>query len=168
MSREQLKNRGEVRFVYAVAGMLLLGVVPSAAITAFHRFFASRALILPSLHVFMESLGVLAEFLLAFLLLFIRKRDRDLAPHIWVASGLLAMGILDGLHAAQAGGTPLAGLRSLSTLCGGFLFALVWLPARVSRSRAADALPLCTVVATTFVGVSAVAHPGLLPMLATP
>jgi PAS domain S-box-containing protein len=166
MNAEQDKPMGKTRFYYAIAGMLILGVaVPAAAVAVLHLLFSGRPLVNPSLHAFMESLGVIAAFLLAVLLLFIRRQDRDLAPHIWIACGLLAMGILDGLHATETSLGPFVGLRSASTLFSGILFSLVWLPERASRSRAADALPVITVAVSGFLGLFMVADPNLLPAM---
>jgi PAS domain S-box-containing protein len=166
MKAEHNKPTGKRRFFYGVAGMLILGVVvPTTVITVHHLLFSGRPLVNPSLHAFMESLGVLAAFLLAVLLLFIRKEDRDLAPHVWIACGLLAMGILDGLHATQTSLAPSVELSSASALFGGFLFVLVWLPERASWSRVADALPVVTVGVAGFFGLALVADPNLLPSM---
>lgn len=160
---------GTERFRHGVAGILILGVViPAAAITVLHLLFSERALVHTPLHAFMESLGVMAGFSLAVLLLFMRKHNRDLAHHIWIASGLFAMGILDSLHALQTEAAPFVGLRTLSTLVGGLLFSLVWLPARVSRSRVADALLFVMAVAAAVLGFFVIAEPHLLPAMAVP
>lgn len=169
MNPEQDQPMGKTRFHYAIAGMLVLGVaVPAVAISLLHLLFSDWPLINPSLHTLMESLGVIAAFLLAAILLFIRRQDRDCAPYVWVACGLLAMGILDGLHAAQSSLAPFVGLRCASSLLSGALFTLVWMPESASRSRAADSLPMITAAASGALGIFIATHPGLLPAMITP
>ncbi len=167
MNAEKNTPPGKSHFLYGIngiTGMLILGVViPIAAIVLLHLLLPAWKLVHAPLHAFMESLGILAAFSLALLLLFIRKENRDLTPHVWIASGLLAMGILDSLHAAQTLGAPFVGLRSASNLFAGILFSLVWLPPRASRSRAADLLPFVTVGVVACFGLFVIASPGVLP-----
>lgn len=152
------------RRTYGIAGMLILGIgIPAVVIAVLHFFFSGRPFVHPPLHAFMEALGVLAASSLAFLLIFLRKVDRDHALHIWIACGLLAMGILDGLHSIQPVGPSFVWLRCASTLFGGCLFSLVWLPQSVSRMRPVDALPLATAAVAVLFGLVIVARPDLLP-----
>lgn len=160
---------GIERFGHGIAGILVLGVViPAVAITVLHLLFSDQALVHAPFHVLMESLGVMAGFSLAVLLLFMRKHNRELAHHIWIVCGLFSMGILDGLHALQTEAAPFVGLRTLSTLVGGLLFSLVWLPTRVSWSRTADALPFVMAVTAAVMGFLVIADPHLLSAMVGP
>jgi len=148
--------------------MLILGVaIPAGAITVLHLAFSARPFIHPLIHTFMESLGVLAAFSLA-LLLFARQDDQDHAQLVWIACGLLTMGILDGIHSVQPVGVSFVGLNCASTLCGGLLFSFVWLPDRVSRLPAVRALSLGTATAAASLGLLIIAEPDLLPAMFGP
>lgn len=152
---------------FGIAGIILLGIfIPSAAIVFLRLFFPQWQLLNESLHVFMEALGVLAAFLLAALLLYQRRQNRDQDHHIWIICGLLAMGILDGFHALQTSDDAIIRLRCISTLAAGFLFALVWLPQRLTRTQIAEKLPIVTVAAAVALGLLTISFPGLLPVMA--
>ncbi|KAF0221708.1 MAG: multi-sensor signal transduction histidine [Geobacteraceae bacterium] len=154
------------RFKRGILGILLLGVVIPVGGTVFLRlFFRDWRLLHEPLHAFLEALGVQAAFLLAALLIFLRKQSRGMDHHIWIASGLLAIGMLDGLHAVQTVNTTFVWLRCASSLTGGFLFTLVWLPSRLSRSHATDLLPLVTVATVGGLGYLAIAFPDLFPVM---
>src|ERR1043166_8189254 len=81
-------------------GMFLLGsIIPAIGITMTHFLLPDWKMDHLLLHSAMEAFGSFAALSLAALLIFMRKHDMTLASHVWLACGLLAMGILDGLHA---------------------------------------------------------------------
>jgi signal transduction histidine kinase len=152
---------------FGLAGILLLGgFIPAAGIVLLHQFFPDWKLHHESLHTFIEAVGVLAAFLLAALLLFLRSQNRDQDHHIWIICGLLAMGALDCFHTLHASNDVFIGLRCISTLAAGFLFSLVWLPQRLTRTRMAEILPLVTLVAAASLGIISVAFPQIYPVMA--
>jgi PAS domain S-box-containing protein len=154
------------RFKRGILGILLLGIIiPVGGMVFLRLFFRDWHLIHEQLHAFLEAVGMQAAFLLAALLIFLRKQSRGMAHHIWIACGLLAMGILDGLHAMQTVNTSFVGLRCASSLTGGFLFTLVWLPSRPSRSHATDLLPLFTVTTAGGLGFLLIEFPDLFPVM---
>jgi len=167
MTADPRNTEENYRRTYGTVGMLILGVaIPACTITVLHLVSAGP-FVYPLIHTFMESLGVLAGFSLA-LLLFARQDGRDHAQLVWVACGLLVMGILDGIHSVQPVGATFVGLSCASTLFGGFLFSLVWLPERLARSRALVSLPFFTAAAAAVLGFFMVARPDLLPELFGP
>jgi PAS domain S-box-containing protein len=115
------------------------------------------------LHALLETLGLFAGLLLAGLLLLRRHYSAETGDHLWVAYGLLAMGIFDGWHAASMPGQAFVWLHSVAVFTGGGLFALVWLPR--GRKRWINQLPLAAWVAACSVVVGAVAYlwPASLP-----
>jgi len=149
-------------------GIFLLGIViPSAGIMVTHFLLPGRMWIQVPLHSAMVAFGSFAALSLAALLLFLRKHDRGSAEHVWISCGLLAMGILDGLHAMVMPGASSVWLHGTATLIGGFLFALVWLPAGAAKSLTADLLPVATTVAVAVFGLFSVAFPASLPEMIT-
>jgi signal transduction histidine kinase len=150
-------------------GMFLLGVIfPVIGIAITHFLLPEWKMSHQLLHSAMEVLGSFAALSLAALLLFMRKQDMNLASHVWLASGLLAMGILDGFHAIVAPDGPFVWLRCSSTLAGGFLFAVAWLPDRFARSRTADLAPVLTAVTVSIFGLASLSFPELIPAMISP
>lgn len=157
------------RRTFGIFGMLLLGaIIPAIGIAITHFLLPDWKMDHLLLHSAMGAFGSFAALSLAVLLLLMRKHDVNLASHVWLACGLLAMGILDGLHAMVTPDGPFVWLRCAATLAGGFLFALVWLPDRFARSRSADLLPVVTAVAVSIFGLASLAFPELLPAMTSP
>lgn len=91
------------------------------------------------LHAVFESVSGMACIALA-VLLFVLGRARDgFQSHLPASCGLLALGLLDVLHAALGEGNAFVWTRSASTLLGGAGFALLWVPQPLLR-RASKAL----------------------------
>jgi len=147
-------------------GMFFLGaVIPAIGILITNFLLPEWNMSHHLLHSAMEAFGSFAALSLATLLLFMRKHDMTLGSHVWLACGLLAMGILDGFHAMVSPDSPFVWLRCASTLVGGFLFALVWLPDRFARSRTADLAPMVTTVTILIFGLLSLAFPEFLPVM---
>ncbi|HYO51979.1 sensor histidine kinase [Archangium sp.] len=90
----------------------------------------------------LETAGGLIALAMAALLLW-RRQYPGHAPHFeWVATALVCMGLQDLSHACVRVSPGFFWSRALPTLLGGLLIALVWLPERWARSRAARRLPL--------------------------
>jgi signal transduction histidine kinase len=150
-------------------GLFFLGaVIPAIGITLTHFLLPEWKMDHLLLHSAMEAFGSFAALSLATLLLFMRKQDTNHVIHVWLACGLLAMGILDGLHALVKPDGPFVWLRCSSTLAGGFLFALVWLPDRFSRLRTADLVPMVTAVTALIFGLVSLSFPEILPAMTSP
>ena len=145
-------------------GVLLLGVIiPVSGVALIYLFLPGWQLANTELHTYLEALGSFTALFLALLILFIRRHERGLSHRIWIGSGLLAIGLFDGLEATTEPTSSIAWLRCGATLTGGLLFALSWLPERVSRSRAADLLPFVTTCVVGAFCVVAIGFPQLLP-----
>lgn len=169
MRRMQSNLNVKERRTFGMFGMFLLGaIIPAVGITITNFFLPEWNLSHHLLHSTMAAFGSFAALSLATLLLFMRKHDMTLSSHLWLACGLLAMGILDGLHAIATPDGSGVWLRCAATLAGGFLFALVWLPDRFASSRTADLMPVVTAVAVLLFGLFSLAFPELLPAMRTP
>jgi signal transduction histidine kinase len=106
------------------------------------------------LHSAIEAAGSMLALAIAALLIW--GRDLHERPYLdWVVAGLLVQCILDLVHAAIPLGPAFYWSRSLPTVLGGVLFALVWVPI-TSRQR-----PL---LYATACGVALVASAGLVAL----
>jgi Ca2+/Na+ antiporter len=154
------------RSVIPVIGTFLVSaVVPVAVSLLARRFVSAGHWSHGPLHAVIEAMGAFAGLTLAGLLLLLRRYKRGFAHHLWTACALLGMGILDGMHASIMPGPSFVWLRSLATLVGGALFALVWLPRPIARLRSSGFLPAVVLVAATLLGVVSIAWPEELPGL---
>jgi hypothetical protein len=133
-------------------------------------------------HLIIEALGALTALMMAVFLLMIRQDRNNRDHYIWIAAGLIGMGLLHGFHIWTVAGlidTGLLGdghaatlpdhggvwLQSTATLVGGVLFALVWLPEHAARSRWAWIILWGVAISATVFGVVTVAFPSILPMM---
>ncbi len=119
----------------------------------------------PPLHSTVESLGAIAGISVGLLLLVLRKRDAGAYHYQWVSSGLIGMGLLDGIHAALPPGNIFVWVHSMAVLTGGIFFSLVWLPGGVAKTRMGQAFPLVAVVLPILVGALLAAFPVLAPAM---
>lgn len=140
------------------------GVFPVAVSILANRYLSHWFWIGESFHAFIEGVGAFSAIMLTILLL-MGKLEKRSAYQLWLACGLLAMGILDGFHASVPSGQVSIWLRSTSTLFGGLLFALVWVPVRPVFIRSPEILIwLVMIMASAFDGYS-VLFPDSLPLM---
>jgi PAS domain S-box-containing protein len=76
-----------------------------------------------SVHSAMEAAGAIAAILTAVFLL-LKEREAAGRNTLFISLGFLAMGLLDGFHAASLPGASFVFLHSMATLAGGAFFAL--------------------------------------------
>jgi PAS domain S-box-containing protein len=115
--------------------------LPVLASLVLHGFVGEAKWEHEPLHSALETAGGLIALVMAALLLW-RRQYPGHAPHFeWVATALVCMGLQDLAHACVHVSPGFFWSRALPTLLGGLLIALVWLPERWARSRAAQRLP---------------------------
>lgn len=117
----------------------------------------------PALHSVVEAFGSFSALLLAALCWQLWWSRRELGLGLWMATALVAMGILDGIHAAVPPGPAFVWLHSLAVLAGGLLFMLVWLPNRLASERVGAVLPIGAALAAATAGISVALRPEILP-----
>lgn len=106
-------------------------------------------------HATVEMAGGIIALGVAWMLLSLERLRAGTSYNIWIAAGLVGMGVLDAMHAMVYVGQTFVWLHSTATLAGGLLFACVWLPARWQRNAHAwPWLVLCGVL--VFGGLSMV------------
>ncbi|MGZ4957812.1 MAG: hypothetical protein ACXV7J_01055 [Methylomonas sp.] len=123
-----------LRHVFSV--ILLAGVLPWLISLAVRVRFGDVPHEQEPLHESVELVGSCIALGVT-LLLALRLRHERTSPHLlWVVAALVAMGLVDGVHAVVPFGIAWSWLRHGATLIGGVLFALVWLPVpAVAASR---------------------------------
>jgi methyl-accepting chemotaxis protein len=115
-------------------------------------------------HAAVEAIGSFAALSLAALILMLLREKTGAAYRVWIACGLVSMGVLDGCHACQPPGAAVVWLRSLATVAGGALFVLVWLPERLTPVRMANSLAFTMALVAAALGAFVSASPHALPL----
>jgi PAS domain S-box-containing protein len=122
---------GSIRTTAAtLAGTAICLVLPAMGIfvvTALLPQFQAENL---PLHAVVESLGGLLALSIVVILLVRRLRRPYERRFVWMSNAFVAMGVFDLFHAASSPGNNFVWLHILSSVAGGLLSALVWLPAR--------------------------------------
>jgi PAS domain S-box-containing protein len=114
------------------------------------------------LHAGIEMAGAVIAMLVAYLLIRADESKDGGSFDRLIASALIGMGFLDGLHALMPPGNLFVWFHSFATLLGGLLFTLIWagpqLPTRVLK--AAPVVALGTAIVG---GIGSLLWPQLLP-----
>ncbi|GLH71737.1 hypothetical protein GETHLI_02390 [Geothrix limicola] len=135
--------------------VLSAGVIPALLSLALASRLGHVPHVQETFHEALELIGSCAGLAVAFLL-WARARQGDPSPHLlWVAAGLVAMGLLDGVHGlASWDAVPGWGwLRHSATFLGGLGFALVWAkPPALLRHRSGRLILLAAVLALACAG----------------
>jgi signal transduction histidine kinase len=141
--------------------VLSLGASLLAALLLPHAIFYTE-----SFHSAIEAIGGFAGLSLSALILFLLRYTGYSSERVWIACGLIAMGILDIFHASSSAPGAFVWLRSMSTCIGGFFFALTILPERLFSRRTALVLPASVALAAIILSIFSIRFPGLLPVMA--
>lgn len=115
--------------------VLLAGILPLAAGLAANSVFGDAQHIQEQVHEGFELAGACIALGVAMLLAMRSVHEEDPSHIQWIVAALLTMGLLDGFHGVAHFGTEWSWLRHGSTLFGGILFSLVWLPLPVPAAR---------------------------------
>jgi len=147
-----------------LTNLILIGILlPVVGSAISHQYLTGWDLSNIPFHSAIEAMGAFAALSLASLILMLEK-NRDESPHyIWVACGLIAMGILDGFHASVPPGASFVWTHSISTLIGGFFFALICLTGKDSQIRAPATSPTLVAIGAVILGFYMVANSDVLP-----
>jgi len=144
--------------------VIISGLFPVTISILANTYFGNWFWIGESFHAFIEGVGAFSAIMLTILFL-MSPLNKNTASDLWIACALLGMGILDGFHASVPPGETSVWLRSTSTLFGGFLFALVWLPVRRPFLKSPEILIwVVLIIASAFDGYS-VLYPKSLPIM---
>lgn len=150
-----ITNRRAFPSLIILALLLILGIA-----TAIGSYKPIQWQNIP-LHAVVETIGAMAALGMATLLLLSDTREHHY--RVDLASGLIAMGIMDVFHALADPGGVFVWLHSLSTLFGGAFFAKSCLFPKAHVTRFRFLPPLAVVFTTATVGLLILSIPGLLP-----
>jgi ABC-type transporter Mla subunit MlaD len=149
-----------------VAAFIFGGVIPVAVGLAVDLLFPSWRWVYTPFHSAVEAVGLFAGVSLALLLLLQQKRAAGKGHYLFVASGLLGMGILDAFHSSLEPGSVFVWLHSIALLTGGLLFSLKWAFSNLRAWGNEGAfLPWFVAVFAVAVGVYSISFPEHVPIM---
>ena len=117
------------------------------------------------IHAVIEILGSVVAFMLAYHLLVLFHREKELNSHFWFACALLGMGLFDGFHAICHPGRLFVWLHSLALIMGGLLAVMAWLPRRFALTAFASILPQAILLFTVSFSLLSMFFSDSLPVL---
>lgn len=121
--------------------MLFSVLLPLAGSLALYTWAGEAKWIDQPLHSTIETIGGLIALIMAGLLILDRRFPGHMPHFEWVAVALACMGLLDMAHACNDVSPAFFWSRTLPTLLGGLLFALVWMPSRWATTDFVRRLP---------------------------
>ncbi len=107
--------------------------------------------------------SVIALFVATFLIIFERAKCGT-NFNMQIASALIVMGMLDGLHAIVREGNAFVWLHSVATFAGGILFVTIFLPMHWKFPRSVK-WPLSTLIIALAIGSCSLLFPDILPLM---
>ena len=116
-------------------------------------------------HAVVEGLGAFAALIIATLVMLMRSAGKLHPGYVWIACGLISMGVLDGFHAILNVGEVFVWLHSVATFVGGLFFIMIWLPRRISSHPMADVLPFYVFSVSVLTGFASLGFPQSLPVM---
>ena len=151
-SIERLWFQRPSRAAWVAVGVLISLLVPLGGSLFCRGWLPSLHYLCLPVHSVMETVGGLMAIGIAGILICERTRRNDADQFVWMAAGLIGMGVLDLYHATVLPGDRFVWLHSAATFVGGALFAMVWLPHRAATGRLASCLPWVVAAATVALG----------------
>ena len=146
-----------------VAALLATALVSAAGAAILNAAFPDWRFIHYPLHASVESLGAFAAFIVALLILGMRNHGHLGASYTWVASALIGMGFLDGLHALHHAGTEFVWLHSIATCVGGVVFVGVWFADRLTHFWIVRHTPKAVLILSFAIGIGSLVFPQSIP-----
>jgi PAS domain S-box-containing protein len=116
------------------------------------------------IHAAIEMAGTIVAFVVAHQLSVLDRRNEGTSFNAPIVSALIAMGLLDGLHALLPASNVFVFLHSFASFAGGLLFSFVWLPRSLMSGRLRVWLwgTISAVLATC---VLTILLPGIVPLM---
>lgn len=130
-------------------------VIHVGCLVACRIWFPNSVWVLYPLHAAVETSGALIALWVAWTLLRLEERGIGTSFNVWIASGLIAMGTLDGAHGLMEAGPLFVWTHSSATFLGGLLFAATWCPSdwqkKLRHRLPIGVLVMCLLLVTLFV-----------------
>lgn len=146
-----------------VWGLIAVSLVLHAVILLISEtLLKSWRLVHLPIHALVEALGTAIALLVAHKLLILSRHNIGPSHAVRIAQALIAMGLLDGFHAANHVGNNFVWLHSVATFLGGALFLSLVLPERNPVSLRET---WAVIVVTLCLGATSVLFPELIPSM---
>lgn len=145
--------------------MILSVIVPMLLGFLLANYFSDWRWIHYPVHSMIESIGSLSAVTISVLMVLMVNKGHLSRHYIWVACALIAMGILDGAHAALHAGVSFVWLHSVATMIGGLVFAAVWLPESWLTPQRQRVLIISVTSIALFISLVSITLPGMLPTM---
>lgn len=145
--------------------LIATGLITCVGAILLNYLFPEWRFINYPIHAAIESIGSFAAFIVAVLILGLKKHGHLGSAYAWVSSALIAMGFLDGLHALLMAGNNFVWLHSIATFIGGFIFMFVWLAEKPFLRRFSHLMPIAAITLALVVGFCSLAFPQYIPAM---
>ncbi|MGN7613260.1 EAL domain-containing protein [Magnetococcales bacterium HHB-1] len=143
--------------------LLYAGILPLIAIITVNLFFQEWLWINEHIHTSIELLGTFSAFSMASIILVMCHHNYLNLRYLWIATGLISMGILDGLHALLPTDHLLLWLHTLAVFIGGLFYSLTWLPKSTHKRTWFFHTPYIAFVTVMLSGLAIIQFSYLLP-----
>lgn len=135
------------------------GIVPLTLFLFIRNILPDWDIVNLSLHTFLETTSFFGGIFLAYLMLLKGEKEDNNSHYRWISASLIAMSILDAFHAAINTENR---LNTIALILGALIINLVWLPEKLSRSRAAGLIPYFIAVLAIVFGIIPLIFPGAI------
>lgn len=152
---------------WMIAGALFSFVLPLLGTAIVALFFSGFQLVQIPLHSLIEGCGGLIAVAIAGILLVEMKHEPESEHYSWIAASLIAMGLLDLIHAAATLGNHFIWLHGIATLAGGGLIACVWVSKQTPQFLQRSWFLLAVAILALASGMLSISYPELLPAMKT-
>ncbi len=164
-SQTRRQAEGHQVQVYLIAGLITVGM--GIALFLLNTLLPGWRWDNEPVHASVEAIGAIVAVILG-VFLYQREPDEYSGEAALVSTGVICMGLLDGIHGMTWPGTAFVFLHSVASLVGGFWFALVWLPRSFTREHIAQAywIPWTAGITCVLFGTLAALRQDVLPTMA--
>lgn len=167
-----MKNSGnKIESVLSISMNIWFVLIFSAMFAAIgavglHSFFPHWQLVNYPLHAVVEGVGAFAAFIVATLILGLRRYHHLGPAYTIIAAALIGMGFLDGLHALTHAGKQFVWLHSIATFVGGITFMFVWWAKAYESRRWFSYSPLIIFIISFVIGIGTLVFHEAIPEMA--
>ncbi|MCK5166030.1 MAG: PAS domain S-box protein [Rhodospirillaceae bacterium] len=145
--------------------LVITGAVSGIGAIVLNSLFPDWRLIHYPLHAAVESVGSFAAFVVAVLVIGLRKHGHLGSSYTWVAAALVGMGFLDGMHSILHAGNGFVWLHSVATLIGGVVFSFVWIAEKPAIKKIGGYAPFIVLAVSVALGISSLMYPEFIPKM---
>lgn len=116
-------------------------------------------------HTIVEVLGGFAAIIVAGVFWELAKNDEKSQYKVWIACGLLSMGLIDIFHAGVPLGNNFVWLHSLATFTGGIFFSLIRFYKRFESQKVLNNFPKVVLAGSLLICLLSIIFPDQMPSM---